>query len=221
MYVELSHRLSVNTPLPIGVPPVNITQHSSIDRGDGSNLFVLHFSNHTGTHIDAPWHFVPSGLRITDFALEEFVFNRPLCLDVPLGGGQMFEAKHLWPHAGRIGECDLLLLRTGYTRMRRSDPERYALFSPGMSAEGAGYLAENFPQLKALGLDTISLAAMQHLEEGLEAHRILLRGERRRFLIIEDMNLDGDLSHLRQVMAVPLFVEGVDSAPCTVMGVVE
>lgn len=201
--------------------PWSSTTHSSLERGDASNLFVLHFSNHTGTHIDAPWHFVASGLRISDFAIEEFVFIRPLCLDVPLGDGQMLESAHLRPHASRIADCDLLLLRTGYTRVRRTDPQRYALYSPGMSAEGASYVAEKFPCLRALGLDTVSLAAMQHLEEGLEAHRILLRGEARRFLIIEDMNLDWDLTQLRHVMALPLFLEGLDSAPCTVVGVVE
>jgi kynurenine formamidase len=105
--------------------------------------------------------------------------------------------------------------------VRRTEPERYAFFSPGLSAKGASYLAENFPQLRALGLDTISLASMQHLAEGLEAHRVLLGGKGRRFLIVEDMNLDWDLSQLRLVMAVPLFVEGVDSAPCTVLGVIE
>ena len=80
---------------------------------------------------------------------------------------------------------------------------------------------ENFPHLPAIGLDTVSLACMQHLEDGLEAHRILLRGEGRRFLIIEDMNLDFDLSRLQQVIALPLFIEGIDSAPCTVMGVTD
>ena len=220
-YLELSHRLSVDAPLPPGVPPMQVRHHYSMERGDVSNLFVLQLSNHSGTHVDAPWHFVASGLRICDFALEEFVFMRPLCLDVPLGDGQMFESTHLRPHAGRIAECDLLLLRTGYTRMRRTDPQRYALHSPGMSAEGARYIAENFPRLRALGLDTVSLAAMQHLEEGLEAHRILFRGEGRRFLIIEDMNLDWDLLQLQHVMALPLFVEGVDSSPCTVMGITD
>lgn len=221
VYLELSHRLSVNTPLPPGVPPLEFRHHSSMERGDVSNLFVLKFSNHTGTHIDAPWHFVASGLRIGDFGLEEFIFDRPLCLDLPLGDGEMFRPVHFQPHADRIRRGDLLLLRTGYTRVRRNEPERYTLQSPGMSTDGARYLADHFPQLRALGLDTVSLACMQHLEEGLEAHRILLRGEGRRFLIIEDMNLDWDLSRLQRVIALPLFIEGIDSAPCTVMGIRE
>jgi arylformamidase len=220
MYVELSHRLSANAPLPPGVPPVQVQHHYSIERGDVSNLFVLQLSNHSGTHIDAPWHFVASGLRIGDFRLEEFFFERPLCIDVAIGDGQLLEPAHFEPHAEALGRADLLLVRTGYTRVRRESPDRYALQSPGMSVRGARYLADQFPRLRAIGLDTISLAAMQHLEEGLEAHRILLGGEGRRFLIIEDMNLDFDLLQLSRVMAVPLFIKGVDSSPCTVIGII-
>jgi kynurenine formamidase len=192
-----------------------------MDRGDVSNLFVLKLSNHSGTHIDAPCHFVASGLRICDFRLEEFVFERPFCVDVSMADGQLLEPHHFQPHAKEIGFADLLLVRTGYTPVRQNSPERYALQSPGMSTRGASFLAENFPRLRALGMDTISLACMQHLEEGLEAHRILFRGDGRRFLIIEDMNLDLDLSGLRRVIALPLFIEGVDSSLCTVMGVTD
>ncbi len=219
MYVELSHRLREDAPLPPGVPRMRVQQHYSMERGDVSNLFVLQLSNHSGTHVDAPWHFIASGLRICDFRLEEFVFERPLCIDVAIGDGQLLEPAHFEPHAEALGQADLLLVRTGYTQVRREAPERYALQSPGMSVRGASYLADDFPRLRAIGLDTISLAAMQHLEEGLEAHRILFRGEGRRFLIIEDMNLDFHLSQLRRVMAVPLFIEGVDSSPCTVIGI--
>jgi arylformamidase len=219
MYVELSHRLTEDAPLPPGVPRMQVLQHYSIARGDVSNLFVLQLSNHSGTHIDAPWHFIASGLRICDFRLEEFVFERPLCLDLAVGDGQLLEPAHFEPHAEALSQADLLLVRTGYTRVRRESPDRYSLQSPGMSVHGASYLADQFPRLRAIGLDTISLAAMQHLEEGLEAHRILFRGDGRRFLIIEDMNLDYDLSQLRRVIALPLFIEGVDSSFCTVMGI--
>jgi len=220
-YLELSHRLSVDAPLPPGVPRMQVVHHYSIERGDVSNLFVLQLSNHSGTHMDAPWHFVASGLRICDFRLEEFIFERPFCIDVAIGDGQLLEPDHFQPHAEKIATADLLLVRTGYTRVRREAPERYRLQSPGMSTHGAAYLADHFPGLRVLGLDTISLASMQHLEEGLEAHRILFRGDDRRFLIIEDMNLDFDLSRLTRVIALPLFIEGVDSSLCTVMGIID
>ena len=220
-YLELSHRLNSRTPLPPGVPPYEFDHHASMKRGDASNLFMLHFSNHTGTHIDAPWHFVDSGIPISDFRLEEFVFERPACIDLSFQDGQLIEVAHLKPHVELIRQADLLLIRTGYAKVRKVDPQRYTWQSPGLSSRAAEYLVENFPHLPAIGLDTVSLACMQHLEDGLEAHRILLRGEGRRFLIIEDMNLDFDLSRLQQVIALPLFIEGIDSAPCTVMGVTD
>lgn len=219
VYVELSHRLNERTPLPPGVPPIEVRHHSSMQRGDPSNLFVLTFSNHTGTHVDAPWHFVADGLRPSDFDIGEFVFDHPFCLDLSLGDGETIQATHLQPQADRISRCDLLLLRTGYARIRQSDPDRYRLRSPGMSVDGAHFLARNFPRLRAVGLDTVSLACMQHLEEGMEAHRILLSGKGRRFLIIEDMNLEVNLTLLRRVIALPLFVEEVDASPCTVIGI--
>jgi arylformamidase len=220
MYIELSHRLGPSTPVAPGVPPPEFRQHYSIQRGDVSNLFVLKLSNHFGTHVDAPWHFVDSGLKISDFTIEECVFDQPLCLDLPMKEAGLITANHLKPYADQIARCDLLLLRTGYSAIRGTDPERYRSKGPGMSVEGASYLAANFPRLRALGLDTISLACMEHLEEGLEAHRVLLRGEGRRFLIVEDMKLEPDLSRLRSVIVLPLFIEGIDSSPCTVMGVI-
>jgi arylformamidase len=219
LYLELSYHLNTNTPVPPGVPPIEFRHHYSIERGDVSNLFVLQFSNHTGTHIDAPWHFVRNGIPISMFSLKEFVFERPLCVDIPLADGEILRPSHFEPHSAAIAKCDLLLLRTGYARVRRADASRYTMFAPGMSVEGAYYITEYFPELRALGLDTISLACMQHLEEGLEAHRVLLGGEGRRFLIIEDMDLDHDLSQLQQVLAFPLLIDGVDSAPCTVVGI--
>ena len=220
-YLELSHRLGHHTPLPLGVPAYEFYHHYSIKRGDASNLFMLHFSNHTGTHIDAPWHFVKSGLRICDFRLEEFIFERPACVDLPLEDGELIEADHLRPYSDMIQQCDLLLLNTGYSVIRPKDPQRYAQQSPGVSTGAARFLVKNFPNLRALGLDTVSLASMQHLDDGLEAHRILLRGRGRRFLIIEDMNLNQELHLVKRVMAIPLFIEGIDSAPCTVLGVIE
>ena len=95
------------------------------------------------------------------------------------------------------------------------------MLSPGFSAAGARFLRDNFPGLRGLGLDTLSLACMAQLEEGLEAHRVLLGGPGRRFLILEDVDLAPELSHLRQVMVVPWQVRDWDSGPCTILAGVD
>jgi len=53
------------------------------------------------------------------------------------------------------------------------------------------------------------------------AHNELLGGDGRRFLVIEDMNLDRDLTALREVRLAPWLVRGMDSAPCSVVGLME
>ncbi|MDO9528340.1 MAG: hypothetical protein Q7J27_04180 [Syntrophales bacterium] len=53
----------------------------------------------------------------------------------------------------------------------------------------------------------------------MRSHHELLCGKDRRFLVIEDMNLDYDLSGLKKVIVAPLLVEKTDSAPCTIIGI--
>jgi kynurenine formamidase len=192
-----------------------------MQRGDQSNVMGMTLLGHVGTHVDAPRHFAPDGLTLTDFAAEEFVFEHPLCIDLPLGDAGLVSRNHLEPHAVGLAQSDLLLLRTGFSAVRSTDPHRYATLSPGFSVSAARFLVERFPALRAVGLDTISLACMAHLEEGVEAHRVLLGGEERRFLIIEDMDLSHHLRGLRRVIALPLMVAGADGAPCTVIGELE
>lgn len=42
-----------------GDPPVSMALVKSIERGDSSNLSLLSMGSHTGTHVDAPRHFIP------------------------------------------------------------------------------------------------------------------------------------------------------------------
>jgi kynurenine formamidase len=190
-------------------------------RGDLSNVMELTLLSHVGTHVDAPRHFVADGATLTDFSADEFVFSRPMCLDLPLANGDLVSRERLAGHAARLAECDLLLLRTGFFKVRAIDSHRYATQSPGLDACAARFLKEEFPRLRAIGLDTISLACMVHLEEGLEAHRILLGGRNRHFLIFEDMNLSHELAGLCRVIALPLMVTGADGCPCTILGEME
>ena len=53
----------------------------------------------------------------------------------------------------------------------------------------------------------------------MRAHNILLEGEGGRFIVIEEMDLDKDLTGLLEVRVSPWLVRGMDSAPCTIVGV--
>src|SRR6185437_3494411 len=129
------------------------------------------------------------------------------------------EPEDLQPHATALSNADLGLLRFNYGEIRRSDPARYSAHCPGLSVAAAKYLRAACPDLRGLGMDVPSIATIAHLEETMPAHHALLDGPGRRFLIVEDMHLAGDLGDLRAVFVAPWLIAGIDSAPCAVYGV--
>ncbi|HEY0829161.1 MAG TPA: cyclase family protein [Bacilli bacterium] len=217
-YLKLSYNLSASGPYPPAIPRLETEVLYSIEQ-DGANVYKASITSHSGTHVDAPYHVAPEGYKITDFSMADFVFDRPCCIFITIGDTGLFQPEHLEPYRTVIEKSDLLLIKTGYGQYRESDPVRYSLKNPGFSIKAAQYLRDTFPSLRALGLDVISLAAIEVLEEGMEAHRVLLGGAGRKFLIFEDLNLQDDLSDLQQVIALPLLMDGVDSGPCTVLGI--
>ena len=72
-----------------------------------------------------------------------------------------------------------------------------------------------------MGLDVPSVATISRLDETMRAHNELLGKPGSRFLIIEEMKLDEDLTGLREVRVGPWLVRGMDSGPCSIVGVLE
>lgn len=217
-YVWLSFPMSLNTPLPSMVPRPELTELFSITQ-HGFALHILRAANHTGTHVDAPGHVIADGLPITAFTPDELIFTRPMVIDLHMGSRKVVMPEKLTPFARQLEETDLALFRFGYGPVRRENPTRFAGSSPGFGMEAARWLRWNCPALRAIGLDVPSLAAIPRLEETMPAHNILLEGEGRRFFILEDLDLEKDLTGLREVRVNPWMVEGMDSSPCTVVGV--
>jgi len=219
MFTLLSFSLSVTTPTPGGREPLRIKTDESIDEGHLGNTFYYTAWNHTGTHIDAPAHMLPQGKPITAFQIDDFIFERPYLVDVPKGDSQLISSADLEPNEEAIATCDLLLLRTGFTRYRDVDPVRYRDQNPGLSIEVAYYLnSTRFPHLRAIAIDTISMAATAHVLEGVQAHKILFaREDGSHVFLIEDVNLSADLTGLQRVFVVPMFIDGLDSSPCTII----
>jgi arylformamidase len=217
-YVRLSYDIRSEDPGWPGNPKYEYHQNTAIEAGDPANTYRLDLFNHFGTHLDAPNHFNPEGIKIAEVPVDRFVYERPFVADIPKGDRELVIREELEEHAGRIAECDLLLIRSGWQRFRASEPERYAAEGPGVSSEACTYLIEEFPELKAVGMDWISLAAYRRPEEGVLAHQILCGAHHpgRYVIIVEDIDLARLPQDPARVYAVPLFPEGVDSSPCTV-----
>ncbi len=219
-YIRLSHPLDINGPRPPAIPAPTLRVLYTIER-DGASVHMLELASHTGTHVDAPRHVVKDGLTILDWSAEELIYRKPLVVDLHLDDREVVMPEHLEPHAPLLARAELVLVRFGYGQRRRTDPEGFNTQCPGFGAESASWIRDNCLELRALGLDVPSLACIARLEETMAAHNRLLEGSGRRFLVIEDMDLDKDLSRLVEVRVQPWLVTGMDSGPCSVVGLVE
>ena len=147
MIVDLSVPLSEDTPVYPDDPRVSIRLWAVIDR-DGYYMNVLKMGEHSGTHVDAPAHFVPGGKTIDEMPLEKFI-GEGTVIDVSVGNGPV-KLDEI-PDSGYYSKVVLFM-----TNGRELSPE-VALF---LVAEG----------IKAVGTDAISIG-----DETI--HRILLSEE--------------------------------------------
>ncbi|ASJ09696.1 cyclase [Thermococcus siculi] len=147
MIVDLSVPISEETPVYPDDPPVGIKLWAVIDR-DGYYMNVLRMGEHTGTHVDAPAHFIPGGKTVDEMPLDRFIGDG-MVLDVRGGKGEV-KLDEI-PDSGYFDRIVLFL-----TGGRELSPE-VALF---LVAEGA----------RAVGTDAMSI--------GDDAvHKILLSAE--------------------------------------------
>ena len=56
-----------------GDPGIEIKAWTALAKGDSSNVSFLHFGAHTGTHVDAPAHFIEGARRIDALSLETLI----------------------------------------------------------------------------------------------------------------------------------------------------
>jgi arylformamidase len=161
---------------------------------------------HTGTHVDTAFHVSKEGPKLGDFGIEDFVFERPLLLEIEKHDKEKITAADLEPHRHQLEKADLLLVHTGFSKYRSTDPDRYGALQPGFAPDAATYLV-SLPKMRCAGADIMGI---ENIPEGraatppFPAHRaFLLSG--RRFLILEDPNLAPLVGkRLRRAFLIPL-----------------
>jgi arylformamidase len=213
-WVKLSYTLSPSTPVYGGGDSINIKKVRSLDQGDSCNALQLSFSNHLGSHVDSPKHFLIDGKTVDDYTVTDWIFIKPWLVDIKSEEGEIIGIDQIEKALNGCSDADLLLIRTGFYG-RRSEMNYWAS-SPAFHPDLASYLKKKLPSLSAVGFDTISLTSYLHRDLGRLAHLTFLKMGLRLF---EDLDLGhsipGDAFEL--VIALPLIIENADGAPCTII----
>ena len=216
-YVCLSHTLKNTMPCYNGNRNINITNAQSLKNGDTVNSITMTLENHVGTHMDFPKHFYEDGMSLDDYEPEHFIFEKVRVIDIPLDSGIVISAEMVANASGCCTDniCDFLIVRTGYGLYYNQSS--YWNDNPGLSLDAAEYIKRSFTNLKAIGVDFISINAYKNKAEGRKAHMKLL--EKPSVVIIEDMKLLGleaGTRQIKRIIAAPLQVSQADGVPCTI-----
>lgn len=117
--VDLTHPLTSHTQIYPGDPPFLSTPHCTIP-SDGASVHKLSLGTHTGTHIDAPSHFIPNGKHIGQIPLSSLVSLPALIIDLSkkeLGAKQEITwEEHLNEYKEEMNEDKVVIIHTGWSR---------------------------------------------------------------------------------------------------------
>ena len=186
-----------------GDPPVKIERISTINKNDAKyNLSHCSFGSHTGTHIDAPFHFLENGITVDRLPLE-LLMGRARVVEVtaPLIDESVLEEFDFTADA-RV----LFKTRNSYLWSRKDFAEDYVYITPG-AARSLVSLG-----IKVVGIDYFSVE--KYGDERFDTHLILLSAGT---LIIEGLDLREIEPGDYELVCLPLKVKDGDGAPARVV----
>jgi kynurenine formamidase len=121
--VDLSRRVDAQTQVYPGDPYVRLEPATTL-AADGVNVLAVHIGSHSGTHADAPYHFVEDGARIDQLDPRLFV-GPAVVVDVRgKAARERITVEDLRPYESRLHEGTVAVVRTGWEE-RYGTPEYY------------------------------------------------------------------------------------------------
>ncbi len=199
--IDISVPLHDNMPLWPGGPGYTRTWHHRIGPDHAANVSQLSLGAHTGTHVDAPLHFVPEGGTVEQMPL-----------DVLVGPAAVVSL----PTVERITAADLAALDLADSVTRVLFQTRNSKFwrQPGLpfqadfvalTADAAQWVVDH--GIRLVGVDYLSV---QLYEDGPATHQILLGAG---VVIVEGLNLSGVSPGTYELTCLPIKLQGAEGAP--------
>jgi len=179
-----------------------LTQVTDLQHGDGCNGSHVTMDSHCGTHVDAPWHFLPDGTTAERLDLSKFIG--------PAYVAKVDDAHRAITAAVLDGlkiakEVKRLLLRTSnslfWARQERSFQKNFV----AITADGAQWIVDR--GLELVGIDYLSI---QPFDAPSTTHQVILSAE---IAVLEGLNLSSVEPGEYELICLPLKVVGGDGAP--------
>ena len=184
-----------------GDPPVRITRTAEVAAGDPSTVSHMSMGSHTGTHMDAPLHFIAGGKGLDQMPLSAVIGPARVVL---IEHAHQITVQEIQRNRIRRGERILFKTRNSQRCWRtKTFVKRFVHLTP----PSAQALATTGVQ--AVGVDYLSVGGYR-LDDGPQVHRLLLRAN---IWIIEGLNLAAVDPGRYWLICLPLRVLHSDGAP--------
>jgi len=197
---DISVSIYSGMPFYPGDPGAEIKPSQMISQGDVSNLSELRLGSHTGTHIDAPRHFVDSMQPVDELPLDTLVGPARV---VDLTDAKSLISREELAELG-LESVSRLLIRT--TNSELWSGAEFSRDYVSLAPDAAAYLVEL--GIKLVGIDYLSIE--QFRSEGYLVHHTLLGAG---VVVLEGIDLSGVSAGEYQLVALPLKIQGGDGAP--------
>ena len=212
--IDLTLTISEQIPTFPGSPQPNFINWETLEK-DGYNLELLFLSSHTGTHIDAPYHFLKDGQKIHQIVTRRLV-TEAILIKIRKGANQSitkddiqkFERKY-----GKIDDGSTVIFHTGWQKNLKK--ESYFLINPGLAVSAAKYLASK--KINLVGIDSPSIDLGK--DSKFSVHHILAKSG---ILIVENLaNLEKINSEMFHLIVAPLKLKNATGSPVRAMALTD
>lgn len=187
---------------PTDPAPPKIYRYSDRALGSGVTMCMLEIIGHTGTHVDAPLHFIPDGSTISDMPVDATIGP---CRVIEIKDKESIKVKELEPYKIKKGER--LLFKTANSPRTYESPkfqENYV----SLTVEATDYLVAK--GIILFGLDNITIGPYQNPEDIGKIHTKLLGAG---IYILENCALAGVPAGEYELLCLPLLMYNGDAGP--------
>ncbi len=195
--------LGISPALPVwpGNPGVELERTSKIEAGANANVSRLALGVHTGTHVDAPVHFVQGASGVESLPLDVLI-GRAFVLHLPRVAQVTADAL---ARARLPARTRRLLVKTRNSAYWGKGSGEFQTDFAGVTADGAEWLVEN--RVELIGVDYLSVAPWK---QSRPTHEILLQAG---VVVVEGLNLARIKPGRYDLICLPLKLIGSDGAP--------
>jgi arylformamidase len=199
---DISVPVSAGMPVWPGDPQVVLERYRTLSSGNSSNNSKLACSVHTGTHVDAPAHFIENGKTVESLSLNTLI-GPAVVADLPEADiitPDMLDALALSPQTTR------LLLKTRNSALWADPHHHFHQDFVALSTQAAQWIIRNGIDL--VGIDYLSIQLFKDAEP--LTHRTLLDAG---VIIVEGLNLQDVAPGIYRLICLPIRLSGSDGAP--------